>query len=40
MQAALTTYFDGERNAGLLIAAIGLAALVVAAVFYQPRWGF
>jgi hypothetical protein len=39
MQAALTTYFDGEKNAGLLITGIGVAALVLAAVFLQPRWG-
>jgi hypothetical protein len=39
MQAALTTYFDGEKNAGLLITGIGVAALVLAVVFLQPRWG-
>jgi hypothetical protein len=38
MHDARTTYFDGERNAGLLIAGIGVAAIVLAAVFYQPRW--
>lgn len=39
MQDAMTVYFDGEKNAGLLIAGIGVAALALAAVFYQPRWG-
>jgi hypothetical protein len=38
MHDALTTYFQGEKNAGLLIAGIGVAILALAAVFYQPRW--
>jgi hypothetical protein len=38
MHDALTTYFQGEKNAGLLIAGIGVGVLALAAVFYQPRW--
>jgi hypothetical protein len=38
MHDALTTYFHGEKNAGLLIAGIGVGVLALAAVFYQPRW--
>jgi hypothetical protein len=39
MHDALTTYFDGEKSAAVLIAGIGAAALALAVVLYQPRWG-
>jgi hypothetical protein len=32
MQGALTTYFAGEKNAGLLLAGIGIAILALAAI--------
>ena len=37
MQDALLTYFNGEKNAGLLLIGIGIAALAAAAIFFQPR---
>jgi hypothetical protein len=38
MREALLTYFEGEKLAGLLAAAVGLVSLAAAAVFFQPRW--
>jgi hypothetical protein len=38
MHNALTIYFDGEKNAGLCIAGIGLVGLAAAALFFQARW--
>jgi len=35
MQPALTLYFDGEKYAGLLLAAIALASLAAAIVMYR-----
>jgi len=35
----LATYFDGEKNAGLLVAGVGLAVLGAAAVLFPERWG-
>ena len=37
MNDALTRYFDGEKNAGLFFAGIGLAVLVAAAVLFPER---
>ena len=39
IQGALVTYFEGEKNAGVLLVVIGLAGLAAAAVFFQARWG-
>lgn len=38
MREAILVYFQGEKNGGLLAAAVGLASLAAAAVFFQPRW--
>jgi hypothetical protein len=38
MQTALASYFEGEKNAGLLIAGVGAAMLALAALLYQSRW--
>jgi hypothetical protein len=38
MQNALTIYFQGEKNAGLCLAGIGLVGLAAAAVFFPARW--
>ncbi|MGH7613540.1 MAG: hypothetical protein ACREMW_05775 [Gemmatimonadales bacterium] len=39
MQDALTIYFHGEKNAGLVLTGLGLLGLAAAAPFFQPRWG-
>ncbi|MGH7537434.1 MAG: hypothetical protein ACREMF_02260 [Gemmatimonadales bacterium] len=39
MPDALTIYFNGEKNAGLLLTGLGLLGLAAAALFFQPRWG-
>src|SRR4051794_19255726 len=36
--AALHTYFDGEKNAGLLLAGIGLAILAGAVAIFPARY--
>ena len=36
---ALTSYFEGEKNGGLLIAAIGAVALIGAVVLFPERLG-
>jgi hypothetical protein len=38
MQEALTRYFEGEKNAGLFLAGIGVALLAAAAVLFPARW--
>lgn len=38
MHDAILEYFTGEKYGGLVIALIGLSALVAAAVLFQPRW--
>ena len=38
MQDAITTYFDGEKNAGLMIAGIGVAVLIGAVVLFPAKW--
>ncbi|MGH9314875.1 MAG: hypothetical protein ACRD1S_16955 [Vicinamibacterales bacterium] len=39
MQDVVMTYFDGEKNAGILLIGIGLVGIAAAAVFFQARWG-
>jgi hypothetical protein len=39
MQHIVMTYFDGEKNAGLLLIAIGAIGIAAAVLFFQPRWG-
>jgi len=39
LNEALTTYFDGEKRAGLLVAGVGLAVLGTAALLFPERWG-
>lgn len=39
MQEALMTYFNGEKNGGLLLLGLGVAGLVAAATLVQQRWG-
>jgi hypothetical protein len=38
MEQALTTYFEGEKTAGLMLAGIGVVGLVAAAVLYPARY--
>jgi hypothetical protein len=38
MEETLVTYFDGEKQGALLIAAFGVAGIVLAAVLFPPRW--
>jgi hypothetical protein len=38
MRDVLVIYFNGEKNAGLLLVAIGLLGATAAAIFLQPRW--
>jgi hypothetical protein len=38
VQAVLTAYFDGEKNAGLMLAAIGIAVLGAGSVLLPARW--
>ncbi|MGH7710059.1 MAG: hypothetical protein ACREOG_02185 [Gemmatimonadaceae bacterium] len=38
MQDALMIYFNGEKNAGLFLTALGIICLATAALFYQARW--
>jgi len=38
MHGALTTYFDGEKSAGLFVAGLGLVVLVAAAVLFPARY--
>jgi len=33
------TYFNGEKNGGLILAGLRLAGLAAAAFLLQPRWG-
>ena len=37
MQDALMVYFDGEKNAGLLLAGIAVAVLIAAAIMFRAR---
>jgi len=39
MQAAITTYFAGEKNAGLVLAVLGVIGLAAAVLFWPARWG-
>ena len=39
MQDTMLTYFNGEKNAGLLLAVLGIIALAAAVVFWQARGG-
>lgn len=39
MQDALTAYFTGEKNAGLVLATLGLIGLAAAVGFWPTRWG-
>lgn len=39
MQHALTTYFTGEKNAGLVLAALGVIGLAAALLFWPSRVG-
>ncbi|MGH9969482.1 MAG: hypothetical protein ACREBG_17035 [Pyrinomonadaceae bacterium] len=39
MQDVMLTYFNGERNGGLLLIGIGIVGLAAAATFFQARWG-
>jgi hypothetical protein len=36
----LLDYFNGEKNAGLLLIRIGIMGVAAAASFFQARWGF
>jgi hypothetical protein len=38
MREALLMYLQGEKNAGLLAAIVGVLSLAAAAVFQHPRW--
>jgi len=40
MHDALTIYFDGEKNAGLFIAAIGAAMILAALILFRARADF
>ena len=40
MHDALTMYFNGEKNAGLFLAAIGAAIVAAAAVLFRARPDF
>jgi hypothetical protein len=39
MQDVVMTYFTGEKNAGVLLIAVGLAGIAAAGLFFPPRWG-
>lgn len=39
MHDTMAVYFDGEKSAGVLLAAIGVAILALAAMLYPARWG-
>jgi hypothetical protein len=39
MQDAMETYFTGERNAGLVLAVLGVVGLTAAVLLYPARWG-
>lgn len=39
MQDALLTYFNGEKQGGLLLTALGVIGLATAVVLFQARWG-
>jgi hypothetical protein len=39
MHHAVIAYFDGEKQAGLLLAALGILGLAAAVLFFQQRWG-
>jgi len=39
MHDMVMAYFDGEKNAGLLLIAVGVIGLAAAVLFFQPRWG-
>jgi hypothetical protein len=38
MNEAMTTYFEGEKNAGLMIAGIGAAVMIGALVLFPSKW--
>jgi hypothetical protein len=38
MQEAVLVYFQGEKSAGIVLLCIGIASLVSAVIFYQPRY--
>ena len=39
MQDAVMAYFDGEKNAGLVLTAIGVAVITAAGLLFHPKWG-
>jgi len=39
MHDTVMTYFGGEKNAGLLVASLGVIGLAAAALFFPGRWG-
>ena len=38
MNEAMTTYFDGEKNAGLMVAGIGAAVMIAALILFPSKW--
>lgn len=39
MQDVLMTYFNGEKNGGLLLIGVGSLGMAAAVLFFQARWG-
>lgn len=39
MQDVLMTYFNGEKNGGLLLIGVGSLGIAAAVLFFQARWG-
>jgi hypothetical protein len=39
MRDIVMTYFNGEKNAGLLLIVVGLIGIAAAVLFFQARWG-
>jgi hypothetical protein len=39
MRDVVIAYFTGEKQAGLLLAGLGVLGLAAAALFFQQRWG-
>jgi hypothetical protein len=39
MHDIVMTYFNGEKQAGLLLIAVGAVGIAAAVLFVQPRWG-